>query len=126
MGIGGRDFLKNRKFNVRRHGGPRRQVNPRVTRVKIVRLCLHNQEKPAERINHRDPNLGAVCTLKNSFVYTAGSLISSFLQCYLCSHPHLLLQDLQPLQFPALHKLLPGAGWGGSLEVSHMCSLING
>ena len=65
---GGRGQLKNRKFHIRRDGGPRRQVNPRAKRLKIVRLCLYNQEKPTEPINHSDLNLGDVYILKNSFV----------------------------------------------------------
>lgn len=64
------------KFNVRRDTDPRRQVNPRVTRLKIVRLCLYNQEKPTESINHNNPNLGALCALNNSSVYIT---LSSYL-----------------------------------------------
>ena len=65
---GGGGGLKNRKFHIRRDGGPRRQVNPRAKRLKIVRLCLYKQEKPTEPINHSDLNLGDVYTLKNSFI----------------------------------------------------------
>lgn len=41
-----------------------------------MRLCLYNQEKPTESINHNNPNLGALCALNNSSVYIT---LSSYL-----------------------------------------------
>lgn len=97
-GKGRRVFLKSGKFNVRRDGGLRRQVNPRVTRLKIVRLCLYNQEKSTEPINHNNPSLGATCTLK-ILLYIRLFLLSYSCNVICassptCSRPHLRLQGL--------------------------------
>lgn len=126
-GGGGKGERRKEKFNIRRDKGPGRQVNPRVTRLRIASLCLYNPEKPTDPMNHNNRGLGALCS---QFSLRIAVLLSPRC-CALCSspaRPHLLWLGLSlctsciscvsapaGLGFPQhlhYHGLLPALPWG--------------